>query len=157
MAGMSVHGHRLGERMGAVLTYAQSYAQSGLLIAVLDDGPCVGEAFHRQALSTFPAAAPFDWLPGRGATVQPPGVFGNSERATPRAGYALVSRIRGQQSAPGGRIVRTIGMVRARPRLACRTWPAPFGALCRWNGSPRHEGEARLQCFNRSSGQRRKP
>ena len=43
----------------------------------------------------------------------------NSERTTPRAGYALVSSMcsgRGGR-APGGRIVRTIGVVRARAKI----------------------------------------
>ena len=33
-----------------------------------------------------------------------------------------------QQNAPGGRIVRTIGIVRSRARSACRTWPTTFAA-----------------------------
>ncbi len=33
-----------------------------------------------------------------------------------------------QQSAPGGRIVRTIGMMRRAPKSACRTWPTTFAA-----------------------------
>ncbi len=42
----------------------------------------------------------------------------NSERTTPRAGYALVSSMcSGRSRAPGGRIVRTIGMVRARAKI----------------------------------------
>ena len=41
-----------------------------------------------------------------------------SERTTPRAGYASYRAVFGaQQSAPGGRIVRTIGMVRARAKI----------------------------------------
>ena len=33
-----------------------------------------------------------------------------------------------QQNTPGGRIVRTIGIVRRAPRSACRTWPTTFAA-----------------------------
>jgi IS5 family transposase len=49
-----------------------------------------------------------------------------------------------QQNAPGGRIVRTIGMVRARAKIGLQR-PATFAAWWRWNGSPRHEGEVPLQ------------
>jgi hypothetical protein len=44
-----------------------------------------------------------------------------------------------QQSAPGGRIVRTIGMARARAKIGLQNL-ATFAAWSHWNGSPRHEG-----------------
>jgi IS5 family transposase len=53
-----------------------------------------------------------------------------------------------QQSAPGGRIVRTIGMVRARAKIGLQNLAYNIRRLVtleRWNCSPRHEGEVPLQ------------
>jgi hypothetical protein len=33
-----------------------------------------------------------------------------------------------QQNAPGGRIVRTIGIVRARAKIGLQNWPTTFAA-----------------------------
>ena len=57
-----------------------------------------------------------------------------------------------QQSSAGGRIVRTIGIMRRAPRLVCRTWSTTFAALPRCSGSPLHKGGVRPQASR--NGQR---
>ena len=47
-----------------------------------------------------------------------------------------------QQNAPGGRIVRTIGIVRARAKIGLQNLAYDIRRLVTWNGSPRHEDGA---------------
>ena len=61
-----------------------------------------------------------------------------------------------QQNAPGGRIVRTIGMVRARAKIGLQNLAYNIRRMVTWNGS-RGRRWSRLQCSNRSSGRKKDP
>ena len=88
-----------------------------------------------------------------------PAVFGaraSERRQEPE--YALVSSMyRAQQSAPGGRIVRTIGIVRARAKIGLQNLAYNIRRLAaRWGTARRGMKTVELlQRSNRSSGRRR--